>query len=195
MSQVSQDPGQMQGQADSQRRLLSHTEGWGMQVPPYCAELAVTRQFQIFAIPCRCQKLHTDIPTDSPHTELSDLSNLLFLREGYVLQTSAVYFQPKGSTVGLASIKGLKCCSQLLSLTPKTSQSCLISVSSVQICEKEKITTPWVSCYGMYPADLLWQALPRGLSPCQVTDLTRGVPEWIMCPSSAKFGMLCLNWP
>lgn len=32
MSQVSQDPGQMQGQADSQRRVLSHTEGWGMQV-------------------------------------------------------------------------------------------------------------------------------------------------------------------
>lgn len=130
--------------------------GLGHAGPSYRAELAVTKQFQIFAIPCRCQKMHTDIPTDSPHTELYDLPNLLlFLREGYVLQASAVYFQPKGSTVGLASIKGLKRCSQLLSLTPKTSHSCLISVSSVQIREEEKITTPWVSCYGMCPADLL----------------------------------------
>ena len=103
---------------------------------------------------------------ESPHIELSDLSNLLlFLGEGYVLQTSAVYFWPEGSTVGLASIKGLKHCSQLLSLTPKTSQSCLISVSSVQICKEEEITSPWVSCYGMWPSRSPLTSLAQGSAP------------------------------
>lgn len=100
--------------------------------------------------------------TESPHAERSDPSNLLlFLRGGYALQNSAVYW-PRGITAGLASVTGLKCCSQPLLLTLQTPQSCLISVSSIQIREEEEITVPWVPCYGTWPSRSPRRSLAQG---------------------------------
>lgn len=92
-------------------------------------------------------------------------SDLIFLTShfsGKVMSCRPLQYWPEGSTVGLASIKGLKRCSQLLSLTPKTFQSCSISVSSVQLCKEEEMMTPWVSWYGMWPSRSPLMSLAQG---------------------------------